>query len=112
MPKFNWFEQKQKFTEKLQTQEISVDDISFIKDTLQIFARGYFFGGQIGGEGSTIDINTIVQAMYPVGSIYVSVNNTNPTILFGGVWEPIEDVFLLACGKRPSERLEEKRPTN
>lgn len=35
---------------------------------------------------------------YPVGSIYISVNNTNPTEFFGGTWEQIKDRFLLACG--------------
>lgn len=35
---------------------------------------------------------------YPVGSIYLSVNDTDPAELFGGVWEQIEDRFLLACG--------------
>lgn len=105
MPKLNWFNLKQDFAEKLQTQEISQDDISFIKETLQIFARGYFFGGQVGEGGSTVDISTIIQTIYPVGSIYISVNNVNPTILFGGVWEPIEDVFLLACGKRPAGEI-------
>ena len=35
---------------------------------------------------------------YPVGSIYLSVNNINPTNFFGGVWEQIKDKFLLACG--------------
>lgn len=105
MPKLNWFNLKQDFAEKLQSQEISQDDISFIKDTLQIFARGYFFGGQIGGGGETVDINTIIQTIYPVGSIYISINNTNPTILFGGTWEQIEDVFLLGCGKRSAGEI-------
>ena len=36
--------------------------------------------------------------VYPVGSIYTSVNSTNPSSLFGGTWEQIQDRFLLACG--------------
>lgn len=35
---------------------------------------------------------------YPVGSIYMSVNNTSPAVLFGGTWQQIKDTFLLACG--------------
>lgn len=41
---------------------------------------------------------TIYNAIYPVGSIYISVNPTNPATLFGGTWEQIEDRFLLAAG--------------
>ena len=36
--------------------------------------------------------------VYPVGSIYISVNSTSPASLFGGTWEQIEDRFLLAAG--------------
>ena len=36
--------------------------------------------------------------IYPVGSIYISVNNTNPAIIFGGIWEQIKDRFLLSAG--------------
>lgn len=36
--------------------------------------------------------------IYPVGSIYMSVNSTSPASLFGGTWEQIEDKFLLAAG--------------
>ena len=36
--------------------------------------------------------------IYPVGSIYMSVNDNNPSELFGGEWEQIKDRFLLACG--------------
>lgn len=35
---------------------------------------------------------------YPVGSIYMSVTNVNPSTFFGGTWEQIKDRFLLACG--------------
>lgn len=36
--------------------------------------------------------------LYPIGSIYMSVNEIDPTNLFGGTWEQIKDAFLLACG--------------
>lgn len=37
-------------------------------------------------------------AAYPVGSIYMSVNPDHPTTLFGGEWEQMMDMFLLAAG--------------
>lgn len=43
---------------------------------------------------STISLDDI----YPVGSIYMNINSTNPTDLFGGVWEQIKERFMLGCG--------------
>ncbi len=43
-------------------------------------------------------ISSIVDAIYPVGSIYMSVNNANPGTLFGGTWEQIKGRFLLGTG--------------
>ena len=40
----------------------------------------------------------IVNAIYPVGSLYMSANDTSPEVLFGGTWARIEDKFLLASG--------------
>lgn len=40
----------------------------------------------------------IVDMIYPVGSIYMSINNTNPSVLFGGSWQQIKDRFLLSAG--------------
>ena len=40
----------------------------------------------------------IFDAIYPVGSLYMSMNDVSPSILFGGTWERIEDRFLLAAG--------------
>lgn len=40
-----------------------------------------------------------IEIVYPVGSIYTSVSNTDPKLLFGiGEWEAIEDRFLLSAG--------------
>ena len=36
--------------------------------------------------------------LYPIGSIYISVNSANPNTLFGGTWEKIENRFLLGSG--------------
>ena len=41
---------------------------------------------------------SVIDMVYPVGAIYMSVNSTNPGNLFGGTWERIKDRFLLAAG--------------
>lgn len=38
--------------------------------------------------------------IYPIGSIYISTNSTNPHDLFGGTWEQLRDRFLLGCGTK------------
>ena len=43
----------------------------------------------------TIGSNLILDSVYPVGSIYMNVNSTNPGTLFGGTWEQIQGRFLL-----------------
>ena len=45
----------------------------------------------------TLKVNNtnIFDLIYPVGSIYMSVNSTSPEVLFGGTWEQIQGRFLL-----------------
>lgn len=39
----------------------------------------------------------LLNLVYPVGAIYMSVNATNPSTLLGGTWERIQDKFLLGA---------------
>lgn len=43
----------------------------------------------------TVGTNFVLDNVYPVGSIYMNVNSTNPETLFGGTWEQIQGRFLL-----------------
>lgn len=48
-------------------------------------------------ESQSIDRSAIVNIVYPVGSIYMSVNNTSPATLFGGTWAKMESRFLIGA---------------
>ena len=50
--------------------------------------------GTFGG----MTVSQFVDMIYPVGSIYMSVNSTSPASLFGGTWEQLKDRFLLGAG--------------
>lgn len=41
-------------------------------------------------------LNEIFNKIYPIGSLYMSVNSTNPNILFGGTWKQIDGYYLYA----------------
>jgi len=46
-----------------------------------------FKGFTICDENGKIPVARLFEAIYPVGSIYISSNSTNPGTLFGGTWE-------------------------
>lgn len=60
----------------------------------------------IAGEGISISDKFQISAnktwlldfCYPIGSLYWSSKNTNPSSLFGGTWTQIKDKFVLAAG--------------
>ena len=54
-------------------------------------------------------LSRMFNLMYPIGSVYISVNSNNPAKLFGGQWTQIKDRFLLACGNTYSNRFYRRR---
>lgn len=52
------------------------------------------------------DIAAMMLKIYPVGAIYISASDINPSTLFGGTWEQIKGRFLVGVG-----RLEENNNT-
>ena len=54
--------------------------------------------GNLSVENLTVSGKTLLNLIYPVGSIYMSVNSTSPATLFGGTWAQLKDRFLLGVG--------------
>lgn len=52
-------------------------------------------------------VNDLANKLYPVGSIYLSVNDTDPASLFGGTWERIsQGRFLIGAGANEPNNTE------
>lgn len=41
---------------------------------------------------------SLLDKVYPVGSIYMSTSNTSPASFLGGAWEPLKNKFLVGAG--------------
>lgn len=113
----NWNEEEKRFVRTLQG---IFDDIYKrygrlgLNDLSKVF-RGTVSGLEEGLDSTKTSVSTLVEALellnttklaksellnavYPVGSIYISVSGTSPNTLFGGTWERMKDRFLLAAG--------------
>ncbi|MCR2032390.1 DUF859 family phage minor structural protein [Anaerofustis stercorihominis] len=64
--------------------------------------------GKVAEKDNTVEIannweleihgKKLIDYIYPIGSIYMSVNATSPANLFGGSWTQLKDRFLLGVG--------------
>jgi len=95
------------------TDALGNTDTKYLKITSQAWALHFRNGGAGAAIGKVAEadnqlqipddweyyrgVNKAVLSAYPVGSIYMSVNSTNPGTLFGGTWERITGRFLLAA---------------
>ena len=62
--------------------------------TTELESKANLDASNLSGENATSWANKF----FPVGSIYMSVNNTSPASFLGGTWEQIKDRFLLGAG--------------
>ena len=83
----------------LEVNNLNVDCITSTNNNFELDSDGNLSVKSItaeqGGSGGSVDV---LNSVYPVGAIYMSVSSTNPSVIFGGTWEQIQDKFLLACG--------------
>ena len=91
-----------KFEMKKNTDNtVSLTDVTIYEN--EDISRTFFGAAEAnqinGGMNKLVGaVNDVINIMYPVGSIYMSVNSVNPSTLFGGTWERIQDRFLLCAG--------------
>lgn len=91
---------KIKISDKLSSSEVNVvlnsgrPNLAIAKNGVAIMSK---YDEDLGGYGQ---INGNPLAYYPIGAIYISVSETSPETLFGGVWEQIKDTFLLSAGDK------------
>lgn len=88
-----WKDRLSQYPNRRKITNLSTGEITTVKidrDEGTIYEEGTVFNAE--------NMNKIVDLIYPIGAIYMSVDSTSPQILFGGSWEQIQDSFLLASG--------------
>ena len=43
-------------------------------------------------------VTSLIDLVYPVGAVYISMNQTSPQTLFGGTWKQVQGRFLIGAG--------------
>lgn len=97
---------KDAFTKTGEELNLEVSDVT----VNSIISKNHKFGIDSEGNLSVNSISSnqglgisVCDLVYPVGSIYLTVNSSDPSSLFGGNWERIQGRFLLgADGDYPS----------
>lgn len=69
-------------------------DSGDVVDPLVAEESGFAADAKLTGDA----LREVSAKLHPVGSIYISVNPANPSLLFGGTWQQITGRFLLAAG--------------
>lgn len=86
------------------TREITIPTVA-VPLNMNFDLQAICFGG-IAEKEKTVEFKwpihymgtALLDFLHPVGSIFQSTDATSPAELFGGTWEQVKDVFLLAAG--------------
>lgn len=85
----------------LEVNNVNIDCLTSKNNKFSLDSEGNLIVNSITtalASDSLINNESICNLIYPVGSIYMSVNSVNPATLFGGTWEQLKDRFLLGAG--------------
>lgn len=84
----------------LEVNNASVDCITSNNNKFSLDSEGNLIVKTltVGEESSSLNRDEVCNLIYPIGSIYMAINSTNPSTLFGGTWEQIKGRFLLGQG--------------
>ena len=92
------------FAEKDHTH--TIDDVENLQSTLNGKAASNHTHSDYLTKSQLIDL------FYPIGSIYTSMNNTNPQTIFGGTWTQITDRFLYCANSSGTQGGSKKITVN
>lgn len=82
----------------LEVNNLNVTCITSRNNKFNLDSEGNLTVKSIITADSNSPLEELVDLIYPIGSVYLSVNDLSPNTLFGGTWEQIKDKFLLASG--------------
>ncbi len=89
----------------LEVNNASIDSLSSNNNTFGLDENGNLVVNSLScntinslSGGGSLNSSAICDLIYPIGSIYMSIDSVSPASLFGGTWERIKDVFLLGAG--------------
>ena len=84
------------YTDSNDENVFNVNGKAIVKDDLNV--SGNVSGSQLKAGNLTLSSKTsLLNLIYPVGSIYMSVNNVSPDTFLGGTWVALEDRFLIGA---------------
>ena len=94
-------------TVRVQDQLMRVDKTLTVKKGMPVFDWGeqdFHFrvpvqvDGELSVQSLTVGGKSLLDHIYPVGAVYISLSDADPQLLFGGTWSRLKDRFLLGAG--------------